>query len=629
MIDYGLEWSALDTYFAMKEIATPTTPETNYLRLYAKDKSGVSALYYLDDAGVDHDLAAASLHTLLNAATHSDTVAQAASRGSLIYGNATPKWDELTIGANLTILGSDGTDVAWKAQSFIDHGALTGLLDDDHTQYRLESADHSHQSTGLQAGQLDHGLALTGLTDDDHTQYALLAGRSGTNDFTGNIGLTGNLKLPATTLTVGQITSAGSLLLHTFGTRNTHVGVNAGNLTLTATDNVAVGTDALSSITSGSGNVAVGRRALVSLTTGGSNIAIGVNAGAGSTISGDRNILIGAAAAASMTTASDTVLIGDSIAPLFTTGLQNTGIGSGVFGALSTGPRNTALGALALALVSTGDSNTGVGRNALPVVSTSNENVGIGASSGSTLTTGSQNTLIGNNSDVGSAAIAHSVAIGYGSVVGSSNYIMLGTSIECVGIGGAARPSGSGGLAFPDLTALSSMASNTAGLYADSMGANVEMMSIDESDRVRSLAWPRCVKVGTQFDKTDVTLANVTDLTHNVNAGKSYDFEALLHIDASVIGGSKFAIAGTATATSIIYHIDLLDNTTNAHTITSRQTALGGSAGQAGTTAGLCRIIGTIVVNAAGTLTVQFAQNAANGTSSVLVNSSFEVDQLP
>jgi hypothetical protein len=43
---------------------------------------------------------------------------------------------------------------------------------DPHTGYRLESADHTHASTGLQAGQLDHGTALTGLGDDDHPQYA-------------------------------------------------------------------------------------------------------------------------------------------------------------------------------------------------------------------------------------------------------------------------------------------------------------------------------------------------------------------------------------------------------------------------------------------------------------------------
>jgi hypothetical protein len=54
---------------------------------------------------------------------------------------------------------------------------------DPHTGYRLESADHTHQSTGAQAGKLDHGLALNGLTDDDHTQYILVAG---TRAFTGS-----------------------------------------------------------------------------------------------------------------------------------------------------------------------------------------------------------------------------------------------------------------------------------------------------------------------------------------------------------------------------------------------------------------------------------------------------------
>src|SRR3990167_8397019 len=79
-----------------------------------------------------------------------------------------------------------------------DHGPLTGLTDDDHTQYRLESVDHSHQSTGAQAGQLDHGAALTGLTDDDHTQYPLLAGRSGGQTHIGGTGTTDDLILRST-----------------------------------------------------------------------------------------------------------------------------------------------------------------------------------------------------------------------------------------------------------------------------------------------------------------------------------------------------------------------------------------------------------------------------------------------
>lgn len=51
--------------------------------------------------------------------------------------------------------------------------AAHAALADPHTGYRLESADHTHQSTGAQAGQIDHGAALTGLADDDHTQYVL------------------------------------------------------------------------------------------------------------------------------------------------------------------------------------------------------------------------------------------------------------------------------------------------------------------------------------------------------------------------------------------------------------------------------------------------------------------------
>lgn len=77
----------------------------------------------------------------------------------------------------ISILDSDAdftaTDVegalAELQQDNEDHTAAA----DPHTGYRLESADHTHQSTGAQAGTLDHGLSLTGLTDNDHTQYIL------------------------------------------------------------------------------------------------------------------------------------------------------------------------------------------------------------------------------------------------------------------------------------------------------------------------------------------------------------------------------------------------------------------------------------------------------------------------
>jgi len=63
------------------------------------------------------------------------------------------------------------------------HVAAHEAASDPHTGYRLESADHSHQSAGAQAGKLDHGLALDGLGDDDHTQYIKHSLATAINDF--------------------------------------------------------------------------------------------------------------------------------------------------------------------------------------------------------------------------------------------------------------------------------------------------------------------------------------------------------------------------------------------------------------------------------------------------------------
>lgn len=53
-------------------------------------------------------------HALLSA-VHTDVVAQAVTRGSIIYGNASPAWDELVIGASGNYLRSDGTDISWSS----------------------------------------------------------------------------------------------------------------------------------------------------------------------------------------------------------------------------------------------------------------------------------------------------------------------------------------------------------------------------------------------------------------------------------------------------------------------------------------------------------------------------------
>lgn len=136
-------------------------------------------------------------------------------------------------------------------------------------------------------------------------------------------------------------------------------------------------------------------------------------------------------------------------------------------------------------------------------------------------------------------------------------------------------------------------------------------------------------QVSVQFDKTtDTALANIPGLSVNLIAAGVYAFRAALFVTGDAVGGQKYAIAGTCTATAIIYEIMTVSNAANTIVISSKQTALGGSAGQAGSTDDFTTIEGLITVNAAGTLTVQFAQNASNGTSSVLVGSFMLVNRV-
>ncbi len=148
-------------------------------------------------------------------------------------------------------------------------------------------------------------------------------------------------------------------------------------------------------------------------------------------------------------------------------------------------------------------------------------------------------------------------------------------------------------------------------------------------DRLGHLAPYGRTRVSTQFDSTsDTTLSDIPGLSVNVVAGDTYKFESILYTTSNVAGGVKFAIAGTATATAIIYECIVQNATvTSAQTrATALATAVGGVTA---VTVAYARITGTITVSASGTLTTQAAQNASNGTAtSVLVGSTFTVEKI-
>lgn len=166
-------------------------------------------------------------------------------------------------------------------------------------------------------------------------------------------------------------------------------------------------------------------------------------------------------------------------------------------------------------------------------------------------------------------------------------------------------------------------------LYVDaSRNCGIDKVPAAKLDVNGFVNWNGQKRVATQFDKTsDTTLANVTGLSVTVEAGKTYYFEAILYTTCHATGGLKMAIAGTCTATAVIYQGICFGN--GGTTASTRATALGTGISATGGTAERMHITGTITVNAGGTLTVQFAQAASHATaSSVLVGSIFTVQQI-
>jgi len=120
------------------------------------------------------------------------------------------------------------------------------------------------------------------------------------------------------------------------------------------------------------------------------------------------------------------------------------------------------------------------------------------------------------------------------------------------------------------------------------------------------------------------TLANVTGLTYTVASGGKYKFTAMLFTTCGASGGVKVAMSGSATATAIIGMVEMMGGAYKATQFTALNEAEGETAVDVGV-----RIDGYITVNAGGTLTVQFAQNASNGTASVVkAGSWFKVEKV-
>lgn len=229
-------------------------------------------------------------------------------------------------------------------------------------------------SIGGGGGVTDHG-ALTGLADDDHTQYALLAGRSTGQTLQGGTGAGETLTLESTShatkgslITIGNI-EPGTGSTYTLGLSGTpfdNLFVNAANINGQITVNtfrglyipsglavpgstIGIGSNSLNAHTTGVRNIGIGENALATITTGfnntaigngsldvlsvnnNSNTALGYNAGGGLT-NGNTNLFVGSSAGVTQSGGSNNIALGPSTGLTSTTGSNQLSIGNIIYG---------------------------------------------------------------------------------------------------------------------------------------------------------------------------------------------------------------------------------------------------------------------------------------------------------
>jgi hypothetical protein len=235
-----------------------------------------------------------------------------------------------------------------------------------------------------------------------------------TQDPAGNIGIGTTTPVSALDVAAGDLNIAGNILkngtlfLHNFGTTNTFVGQNAGNLAVSGDSNTATGTNALSSNDAGFSNTANGAFALLHNSMGHTNTAIGRSA-LENNVTGIANTATGRSALLSNTSGSNNTAAGTS-ALNNSNGDDNSAVGYAALLGNITGNRNTATGTSALQNTN-GDDNTAVGFAAL------------GANN-----TGTGNTAIGAGANVSAGNLQNATAVGTNAVVNASNKIRLGNA---------------------------------------------------------------------------------------------------------------------------------------------------------------------------------------------------------
>jgi hypothetical protein len=270
---------------------TTATTANNFSGSLSGDVTGTQGATLVANAGGQSAANIASGVSAANAATSANSASTIVKRDT--SGNLSAS----TITANLT----GNATTATTANNF--SGSLSG--DVTGTQSATVVASVGGQS----AASVANGAYAANAATSANTANAIVKRDSSGNFSSTSLTLAGNLYLPTTTSSAGSIYSGGSLLLHSYGSGDIFVGVNAGNLAMTGGNNTGIGAGALQQNQGGFWNTALGYAALAANTTGNGNIANGYEALFKNTIGGG-NTADGVGALYSNTNGSYNIALG-------------------------------------------------------------------------------------------------------------------------------------------------------------------------------------------------------------------------------------------------------------------------------------------------------------------------------
>ena len=354
-----------------------------------------------------------------------------ATIGGNLTVSGTGAFGGAALDANTGVIGNMGKDSAGIMTGVLGYGTSANV---DSTAYGVKGIANQGlkgcygvygESKGVTGTPLGASYGVYGIAKIDGgsgTCYSIYGdtpsgGTTGNyaGYFAGDTKVTGNFYLPATTATTGIIKSGANRFIHNYGTKNTFVGVNAGNLAIAGEGNSAMGYGVLTSNTAGNCNSAIGVDALSSNTTGSDNSAMGINALTSNT-SGNWNSAVGVSALCYNTEGSENSAMGTNALNRNTTGDENSAMGVDALSSNTTGSYNVALGCGAgegVYPASNISNNVLLGYNAGSALRTNgNNNILIGYQAGNNITTGASNIIIGCDIDAPSATSANTLNIG-------------------------------------------------------------------------------------------------------------------------------------------------------------------------------------------------------------------------